>query len=50
MINIIFELANSKSMHFRRTLAIWDWIAYTGGFGFSLLFLGTLVYRTARQH
>ncbi len=48
MIDIRFELANSKMMHFRKTLAIWDWIAYVGGFGFSIVLLGTWVYRTAK--
>jgi type IV secretory pathway TrbD component len=50
MINIVFELANSKTIHFRKTLAIWDWIAYVGGFGVSLWYLGTWVYKTAKQN
>jgi len=50
MANIRFELANTKGIHIRKTPAIWDWLAYTGGFGFTLIFLGTWLYRIARQH
>jgi len=37
-------------IHRRTTIAIWDWLAYCGGFAYVMVFFGRWMYKTTEAN
>ena len=50
MFTTTFELANTKTVHFRQAKSFWDILALIGGFSISTVFMGKIVYGIAKSN
>ena len=50
MFTTTFELANTKTVHFRQAKSFWDILALIGGFGLATVFMGKVVYAVAKSN